>query len=85
MGMNKIAKVLSVGDVVFSAANGKPMKVIKIYSDGFDTDDDYYSFEEHGELYYLTRRGYFENQGQLARGDKKIRCKLIYVFDEEDI
>ncbi len=57
----KISKVLREGDVVFSSANGQPMKVTRVYSNGFDTEDDYYSFEEHRELYYLTKRGYLDS------------------------
>jgi hypothetical protein len=54
----KVANVLRVGDTVYSSGNGKPMKVTKVYSDGFDTEDDYYGFGEHRELFWLTRVGY---------------------------
>lgn len=54
----KIANVLRVGDTVYSSGNGKSMIVTKVYSDGFDTEDDYYSFGEHRKLFWLTRVGY---------------------------
>ena len=56
--MSKIQKILSVGDTVYSASNCHPMKVTRIYSTGFDTEEDYFSFDEHRELYWLTKRGY---------------------------
>ncbi len=57
----KISKILEVGNTVYSSANGKPMKVTKIYSDGFDTEDDYYSFDEHRDLFFLTKIGYLQS------------------------
>ena len=35
---NKISKLLKVGENVYSAANGLPMKVTRMYSCGFETD-----------------------------------------------
>ena len=58
MKVMKISNLLEVGDTVYSTANGKPMKVVKIYPDGFDTEDDYYSFDEHKKLFFLTKVGY---------------------------
>ena len=55
---NKIQKVLQVGDYVYSSNGGKPMKVTKIDFMGFETEDDYFTYDEHGELYFLTKRGY---------------------------
>lgn len=52
----KISSVLSVGDVVYSAGNGQPMKVTRIHTCGFDTEDDYYSFDEHRKLYWLHEK-----------------------------
>lgn len=54
----KISSVLSVGDYVYSSANGKPMKVTRVYDCGFETEDDFYSYDEHKSLYYLTKVGY---------------------------
>ena len=56
--MGKIFKLLSVGDTVYSALNGKPMKVTKFYFVGFATDEDYFSFDDHKKLFYLTKKGY---------------------------
>ena len=56
-----ISKVLSAGDVVYSSANGEPMKVAKVYSCGFNTESGYFSFNEHRKRYWLTRRGYLES------------------------
>ena len=57
----KISKILKVGDTVFSSKNGQPMKVTRIYSTGFDTEEDYFSFDEHRVLFYLTKRGYLDS------------------------
>jgi hypothetical protein len=58
----KISKVLSVGDFVYSSANGKPMKVTKVCDCGFYTEDDFYGYEEHRSLYYLTKVGYEDSK-----------------------
>jgi hypothetical protein len=55
----KISKILSVGENVYSAANGKPMKVTRIYSYGFDTEEDYYDFDECGKLFFLHPKSFF--------------------------
>ena len=34
--MSKIQKLLTVGDYVYSAANGQPLKVTSIFSAGFE-------------------------------------------------
>ena len=57
----QISSVLRVGDVVYSATNGQPMKVIDVYPDGFDTDVDYFSFDEHRKLFWLTKRSYLDS------------------------
>ncbi len=54
----QIKKLLSVGDVVFSAQGGREMVVRKIYNDGFETDEDFFSYGEVRKLYWLTRYGY---------------------------
>lgn len=58
----KISKVLSVGDFVYSSANGEPMKVTRFYDCGFDTEDDFYGYDEHRSLYYLTKAGYEDSK-----------------------
>lgn len=54
----QISKVLSYGNTVYSAANGQPMKVTRVYSTGFDTDVDYFSYDEHRKLFWLHERSY---------------------------
>lgn len=56
--MNKIQKLLSVGDYVYSAANGQPLKVTRIFSTGFEAGGEYYSFDEHNVLYFLHESTY---------------------------
>lgn len=60
----QISKVLRVGDVVYSSANGQPTKTTKIYSVGFDTEVDYFSFDEHRKLFWLTKAGYLDSVRQ---------------------
>ena len=60
--MNRIAKVLSVGDVVYSAETGGAMRVTRIYTNGFETDEGYFSFDDVRSLYWLTERGYRESK-----------------------
>lgn len=62
----QISSVLQVGDTVYSASNGQPMKVIDVYTDGFDTDVDYFSYDEHRKLFWLTMRCYLDS----IKGDK---------------
>lgn len=58
--MNKQVKnLLSVGDIVYSASNGREMTVISIDDQGFETSDDYFLFSEVRTLFYLTRFGYW--------------------------
>ncbi len=56
----KISSLLRVGDVVYSASNGQPMKVTKMRSCGFDTDVGYFSFDEHRKLFWLTKTAYLD-------------------------
>ncbi len=51
--MNKIQKLLTVGDYVYSAANGQPLKVTRIFSTGFEAGGEYYSYDEHRKLFFL--------------------------------
>jgi hypothetical protein len=66
--MNKIQKVLKVGDQVFAASNGKPMRVIGINTVGFITEEGFFSYDEHRKLYFLTKCGFLQakerKQGQ---------------------
>ena len=57
----KISSVLKVGDTVYSSTNGQPMKVTRVYSCGFDTDVDYFSYGEHRKLFWLTKRCYLDS------------------------
>ena len=54
--MNKIRKLLSVGDTVYSAANGKPMMVSEMGEYGFTADEEYFEYDEVRKLYYLTKK-----------------------------
>lgn len=65
----KISKILNVGDTLYSATNGQPMKVTRIYSCGFDTDVDYFSFDEHRELFWLTKRAYLDSKKTIIEGE----------------
>lgn len=56
---NKISKLLKVGENVYSAANGLPMKVTRMYSCGFETEEDYFSFDECGKLFFLHPKSFF--------------------------
>lgn len=62
--MNRIQKLLSIGDLVYSAANGKPMKVIRIDSVGFETEEDWFSYDDVRSLFFLTKRGYIKSRGR---------------------
>ena len=55
--MNRIAKLLSIGDPIYSVT-GKVLYVKKIDSDGFETDEDYFYYDEVRKLYFLTEYGY---------------------------
>ena len=56
---NKIRKILSVGDVVYTVL-GRAAVVLDIDNEGFETNEDYYTFDEHRELYFLTKTGMCE-------------------------
>ena len=64
----KITDVIKIGDTVYSSANGQPMKITAIYAHGIDTDFDYFSFEEHRKLWWLTKQGY-ENRMEWGVND----------------
>ena len=67
--MNKIKKLLKIGDTVYSARGGWPIRVNSICEQGFKTDYGFYRFEEVRSLYYLTKSGY--EYAQKHRKDKK--------------
>ena len=54
--MNKIQKVLNVGEMVFTPA-GQPLKVERIGITGIYAGGDYFSYEDHRKKFYLTREG----------------------------
>lgn len=54
----QIKKLLNVGDVVYSAKGGEEMIVRAIDDNGFETDEDYFAFNEIRKLYFLTYYGY---------------------------
>lgn len=56
--MNKIQKLLSVGDTVFSAQGGQKMKVLSMDDVGFETEEDFFPYDEVRKTYFLTRYGY---------------------------
>lgn len=58
MRLMSISKVLSVGDMVYSAANGQPLKVTKVYSVGFETEEDYFFYDEHRKLFWLHPKSF---------------------------
>ena len=57
----QIAKVLTVGDKVYDAENGKPLTVTRIYSCGISTESGYLSFDDHRERFWLTKKGYLDS------------------------
>lgn len=50
--MNKIRKLLSVGDTVYPI-NGKPVKVTGIFANGFVAENNYFTYDEHRQKFYL--------------------------------
>lgn len=55
---NPIKKLLSPGDIVYGAQRGQEMKIISIDDEGFETEEDYFRFDEVKKLYFLTKYGY---------------------------
>ena len=60
--MSKISKVLRAGDDIYSASNGKPIKVTRVYSCGCDTEQGYFSYDLHRTAFYLTKRAYLDSK-----------------------
>ena len=54
----KLKKLLRIGDMVYSANGGTPMKITAMDDDGFSTEEDYFFFEEVRKLFFLTKKGY---------------------------
>ena len=51
-------KLLRVGDYVYSAYNGQQMKITEIFPDGFNTEEDFYEWDEHRDLFFLHPKSY---------------------------
>ena len=56
--MNKVKKLLSIGDTVYSANGGAPMTVTAMHDDAFETEQDTFLYDEVRELFFLTKLGY---------------------------
>lgn len=56
--MHKTQKLLSVGDDVFSAMGGQKMKVLSMNDVGFETEEDFFPYDEVRKTCFLTRYGY---------------------------
>lgn len=54
---HEIEEVLDVGDVVW-LFTGEELKVTHVGHEGFDTEDRYFSYDEHLVSFFLTRYGY---------------------------
>ena len=63
----QIKKLLKVGDTVYSAHGGEEMTVTKIEDEGFETDVDYFRYDEVRKLYYLTKHGYERRSNDTQR------------------
>ena len=63
--MNKVKKVLKVGDTVYSAGGG-PMKVTSMEIDGFCTEEDSFRYDEVRKLFFLTKAGYEVSKGGVS-------------------
>lgn len=55
---SQIRKLLSEGDVVYSARTGKPMRVTKVSKFGFYIKGSYFSYSDVRKKYFLTKKGY---------------------------
>lgn len=55
---NKIKKLMRPGDYIYSTNNGKPLKVIEVNVLGLKTEEDFFFYEEHGKLFFLSEVGY---------------------------
>ena len=48
---------------------GGEMKVTRLYTNGFKTDEGYFSFDDVRSLYWLTERGYRESKRRINGKD----------------
>ena len=60
-------KLLGEGDIIYSASNGKPMKILEIDEEGIITEDDFLGYDEHNVLYYLHPRTFYDNRRKLKK------------------
>lgn len=67
--MHKIQKLLSVGDDVFSAMGGQKMKVLSMNDVGFETEEDFFPYDEVRKTYFLTKVGYEYMKGGKSYAD----------------
>ncbi len=65
---NKIRKLVKPGDYIYSSNGGVPMKVKEVTALGLATEEDFFSYEEHRILYFLTETGYKQS---LIKGDNR--------------
>lgn len=65
---NKIQKLVKPGDYIYSANGGEPLEVKEVTVLGLVTDEDFFSYEEHSSLYFLTEAGYKQS---LIKDDNK--------------
>ena len=52
-----IEEVLEIGDVVW-LVTGEETKVTRVGREGFETEGGFFSYEQHGISFFLTRYGY---------------------------
>lgn len=71
--MNSVAKLLKVGDFVYSAFDRKPLKVTSLGGIGFHTTEGHFLYEDVRKLYFLTKIGYDDH--------KKSKCKYYAEFE----
>lgn len=62
---NKISKLVKPGDYIYSANGGKPLEVKEVTNLGLVTGEDFFSYEEHRSLYFLTEAGYKQSLNKI--------------------
>ena len=67
---HKIQRLIGVGDTVYSANGGEPMTIVAIFDDGFETEEDFFAYDEVRRLYFLTHYGYRKSKEAEARNEK---------------
>lgn len=73
---NQIKKLLSEGDVVYSARTGKPMRVTKVSKFGFYIKGKYFSYSDVRKKYFLTKKGYEDSLKEKLEKERR----LEFVF-----